>query len=204
MGLLRQIFGPSKEDIWSQLSQELGADYEEGGFFKDGKVVLAHKQWEITLDTYTVHTGKSTIIYTRMRAPYVNRDGFRFNIYRKNIFSGIGKLFGMKDIEIGDAFFDDEFIIQGEPEHLVSRLLSNVAVRQLIQSQPDIHFQVKDDDGWFKSKFPEGVDELYFEVVGVIKDRERLKNLFDLFASVLDELCRYGSAYETEPKVKLE
>ena len=203
MGLLRQVFGPSKEEIWSQLSQELGADYEEGGFFKEGKVVLSHREWEITLDTYTVHTGKSTIIYTRMRAPYVNRDGFRFNIYRKNIFSGIGKLFGVKDIEVGDAFFDDEFIIQGEPEALVSRLLSNVEVRQLIQSQPDIHFQVKDDDGWFKSKFPEGVDELYFEVVGVIKDRERLKSLFDLFALVLDELCRFGSAYETDPNVIL-
>lgn len=204
MGLLRQVFGPSKEEIWSQLSQELGADYQEGSFFKEGKVVLSHREWEITLDTYTVHTGKSTIIYTRMRAPYVNRDGAWFNIYRKSVFSWIGKLFGVKDIEIGDSFFDEEFIIQGEPEALVSRLLSNVEVRQLIQAQPDIHFQVKDDDGWFKSKFPEGVDELYFEVVGVIKDRERLKSLFDLFALVLDELCRFGSAYETDPNVILE
>lgn len=204
MGLLRQVFGPSKEEIWSQLSQELGADYQEGSFFKEGKVVLSHREWEITLDTYTVHTGKSTIIYTRMRAPYVNRDGAWFNIYRKSVFSWVGKLFGVKDIEIGDSFFDEEFIIQGEPEALVSRLLSNVEVRQLIQAQPDIHFQVKDDDGWFKSKFPEGVDELYFEVVGVIKDRERLKSLFDLFALVLDELCRFGSAYETDPNVILE
>lgn len=204
MGLLRQVFGPSKEEIWSQLSQELGADYQEGSFFKEGKVVLSHREWEITLDTYTVHTGKSTIIYTRMRAPYVNRDGAWFNIYRKSVFSWVGKLFGVKDIEIGDSFFDEEFIIQGEPEALVSRLLSNVEVRQLIQAQPGIHFQVKDDDGWFKSKFPEGVDELYFEVVGVIKDRERLKSLFDLFALVLDELCRFGSAYETDPNVILE
>jgi hypothetical protein len=203
MGLFRELFGPSREEIWSQLSNEIGAEYEEGGFFKEGKVVLSYRQWEITLDTYAVHTGKSTIIYTRMRAPFVNKDGFGFNIYRKNIFSGIGKLFGMKDIEVGDAFFDDEFIIQGEPEHLVSRLLSNVEVKQLIQNQPDIHFQVKDDDGWFKGKFPEGVDELYFEVVGVIKDRERLKNLFDLFALILDELCRIGSAYETDPGVSV-
>jgi hypothetical protein len=203
MGLIREIFGASKGEIWSQLSQEIGADYEEGGFFKEGKVVLSHKQWDITLDTYTVHTGKSTIIYTRMRAPYVNRDGFRFNIYRKSVFSGIGKLFGVKDIEIGDSFFDDEFIIQGEPEHLVSRLLSNGMIRQLIQSQPNIHFQVKDDEGLFRKNFPEGVDELYFEVVGVIKDKERLKNLFDLFSLVLDELCRLGSAYEDEPKVTL-
>ena len=29
---------------------------------------------------------------------------------------------------------------------------------------------------------------------GVIKDLERLKALFDLFAAVLDRLCRIGSA----------
>jgi hypothetical protein len=204
MGLLRQVFGPSREEIWSQLSREIGANYEEGGFFNTGKMVLSHRQWQITLDTYTVHTGKSHITYTRMRAPYVNRDGFRFNIHRKNVFSGIGKLFGVKDIEVGDSFFDDQFIIQGEPEHLVRSLLTNGMIRQLIQGQKDIHFQVKSDEGWFKKDFPEGVDELYFEVVGVIKDRERLKSLFDLFSQVLDQLCRLGSAYETDPNVKLE
>ena len=119
MGLVREIFGPSKQEIWSQLSREIGADYQEEGFFKAGKVVLSHREWQISLDTYTVHSGKTTIVYTRMRAPYVNRDGFRFNIYRKNAFSWIGKLFGVSDIEIGDSFFDDEFIVQGEPEHMV-------------------------------------------------------------------------------------
>ena len=204
MGLLREIFGPSKEEIWSQLSREIGANYEEGGFFKNGKVVLSHRQWEITLDTYTVHTGKSHITYTRMRAPFVNRDGFRFKIYRKNVFSGIGRLFGVQDVEVGDAFFDDQFIIQGEPEHLVRSLLINGMIRQLIQNQKDIHFQIKDDEGLFKKNFPEGVDELCFEVVGVIKDKERLKSLFDLFSLVLDELCRLGSAYETDPGVSLQ
>lgn len=204
MGLVREIFGPSRQEIWSQLSQEIGADYQEEGFFKAGMVVLSHREWQITLDTYTVHSGKTTIVYTRMRAPYVNRDGFRFNIYRKNAFSWIGKLFGVSDIEIGDSFFDDEFIIQGEPEHMVRTLLTNSEIRQLIQSQPDIHLQSKDDDGWFKERFPEGVDELYFQVVGVIRDKERLKQLFNLFAAVLDQLCRLGSAYENEPGVRVE
>jgi hypothetical protein len=34
---LRQLFGPSKDEIWSQLSQEIGADYQKGGFFTVGK-----------------------------------------------------------------------------------------------------------------------------------------------------------------------
>jgi hypothetical protein len=203
MGILRQIFGPSKEEMWSQLSREIGAEYQPGGFFKEGKVVLSHREWEITLDTYTVSTGKSHVTYTRIRAPFVNPDGFRFNIYRKGIFSGIGKLLGTQDIEIGDAYFDDEFIIQSSSQDLVYRLLSSIGIRQMIQNQPDIHFEVKDDEGWFQQKFPEGVDELYFQTMGVITDVERLKALFDLFAAVLDQLCRFGSGYETNPGVRV-
>jgi hypothetical protein len=47
------------------------------------------------------------------------------------------------------------------------------------------------------------VDELHFQVVGVIKDVERLKARFDLFATVLDQLCRIGSAYKQEPGITL-
>jgi len=31
---------------------------------------------------------------------------------------------------------------------------------------------VKDDEGWFGRSFPEGVDELYFQVPGVINSME--------------------------------
>jgi hypothetical protein len=212
MGFLRKIFGPSKEEIWSQLSREIGADYRSGGFFREGKVVLSLRDWQITLDTYSVPitTGSSetgTIqtyaTYTRIRAPFVNPDGFYFNIYRKHIFSGIAKLLGTQDIEIGDPYFDDEFIIQSNSTDLVHRLLSNREIKQLIQMQPDVHFEVKDDEGWFGERFPKGVDELYFQTAGVITNKEQLKSLFNLFAAVLDQLCRLGSGYEKDPDVTL-
>ena len=56
-------------------------------------------------------------------------------------------------------------------------------------AQPQIRLEVKDSEGWFGPKFPEDVDELHFQVVGVIKEVDRLKGLFDLFAAVLDRLC---------------
>ena len=37
----------------------------------------------------------------------------------------------------------------------------------------------------------------------MIKEADRLKALFDLFAAVLDRLCRIGSAAEREPGVAL-
>jgi hypothetical protein len=64
--------------------------------------------------------------------------------------------------------------------------------------------EVKDDEGWFGADFPEGVDELYFQVVGVIKEVERLKLIYELFATTLNYLCHIDSAYDDDPQVELK
>jgi hypothetical protein len=203
MGIMREIFGPSKKEIWQELSQQIGSEYVDGGFFKGDKVVAHIKQWTVTLDTYTVSTGNTTITYTRMRAPYVNKDGIRFKIYRSGIFSGIGTALGMQDIEVGFPEFDDNFVIKGNNEEKLKELLENAQIRELMEQQRQFHLEVKDDEGWFGASFPEGVDELYFCVPVIIKDIEQLKGLFDLFAEVLNQLCIIGCAYESNPGVEI-
>jgi hypothetical protein len=207
MGFLRQLFGPSKEEIWRQLASEIGAQYVDGGFWKGDKVQAQHGQWTITLDTYTVsHSdGKtsSSTTYTRIRAPYVNKDGFRFTIYRQGFFSDLGKMLGMQDVEVGYSEFDEAFIIKGNDEQKLRALFANSKIRQLLEMQSAVHLTVKEDEGWFSTKFPEGVDELYFSVMGVIKDIERLKSLYFLFAEILNHLCHIGSAYEDDPHLEL-
>lgn len=197
------MFGPSQKEIWRQLSEDIHATYVDGGFWKGDKVQASHGQWTVTLDTYVVSTGKVTIVYTRMRAPYVNPDGFRFRVYRRGMFSDLGKLLGMQDVEIGHPEFDRDFIIKGSDEGKLRQLFANPRIRALIEGQKGIDFSVKDDEGWFGATFPEGVDELGFVVVGVIKDVERLKHLYELFGETLDELCRMGSAYDSDPGIKL-
>jgi hypothetical protein len=197
-------FGPSKDEVWHQLSREIGAEFVEGGFWAStGSKVQAHVgPWIVTLDVgKSDEDGKSPV--TRLRAPYINPEGFRFTIYRKSVFSDLGKLLGMQDIEVGDPEFDEAFIVKGNNESKVRDLFANPKIRQMIQDQPKIRLDVKDSEGWFGPKFPEDVDELHFQVVGVINDVERLKALFDLFAAVLDQLCRIGSAYKQEPGVSL-
>jgi hypothetical protein len=203
MGALRKIFGPSKAEMWRQVSEQIGATFDEGGFLKSDTVKATDGEWTITLDVYVVSTGSSAIPYTRLRAPYVNPDGFRFNVYRKSIFTPLGKLLGMQDVEVGYAEFDEAFVIQGTDETKLRALFANATIRSLIEAQKAISFSVKDSEGWFGTKFPENVDELHFVTGGIIKDPERLKLLFDLFSETLDELCRIGSAYEEHPQVTL-
>lgn len=204
MGILRELFGPSKEEIWKLLCEQTGSEFVDGSFFSGSdKVVARYKDWTITLDTFTVSDGKTSTTYTRLRAPYVNADGFRFSIYRSGIFSELGELIGFHDIEIGDNDFDKAFILKSKDEKRVKELLEESKIRELISQQPRFHIEVKDDDGWFGTSFPDGVDELYFRVPGIIKDVKQLKELFEIFSEILDRLCIIGSAYQSDSGVKL-
>jgi hypothetical protein len=204
MSFLAGMFGPSREEVWKELCGEIGADFVDGGFWKGDKVQAHVKGWTVTLDVYTVSTGHNTMTFTRMRAPFVSQDSLRFRIYRKSLFSGLGKLLGMQDIEVGySSQFDDDFIVQGNDETKIRALFANPEIRHLIEEQPQIRLELKDDEGFYCSRFPDGVDELYFQVTGVIRDVARLKKLFDLFAEVLEEMHRLGYASDADPGVKL-
>jgi len=195
------LFGPNKKEMWQQLAEEINASYVDGGFWQGDRVEAHVDNWTVVLDTYVVSTGKSTITYTRMRAPFVNINNFYFKIYRSGMFTGLGKLLGMQDINVGYEEFDEDFVIKSNSEEKVRQLFSNSSIRALIQDQPQINLEIKDDEGYFKAHFPEGVDELCFMVTGVIKDIERLKELYELFAEVLRELCNNGYASTEEPGV---
>lgn len=205
--LFKGLFGRNKDEVWQQLCREIGADFIDGGIWKGDKVQAHVKGWTITLDsnTETAGRGGSGVGYTRMRAPYLNRDGFRFKIYREGLLSGVAKKFGMQDVEVGVPEFDDEFIIQANDEDKIRKLCANSTIRKLIQDQPSIHLEVKDDEGWAGgATFPQGVDELSFEVPGIITDLERLKSLYELFVECLNQLCQIGSAEDADPGLSLQ
>ena len=202
MSILKALFGPSQKEIWRQLSREVRGRFHEGGFLSTSAVQARHRDWIITLDTYTQSTGNTTQTFTRLRAPYFNPEGFRFEIYRASIFSGLGKSLGMQDIQVGHRRFDEDFVIKGTEAGRVRRLFDNEKIRRLINAQPKIRLSVKAHEGWL-SKFPAGVDELHFQSGGVIKDLAQLRALFDLFAEVLQQVCHEGRAYEDDVRIHM-
>ncbi len=196
-------FGPSKDEMWRTLADQIGADFVAGGFWSGSKVQAHVGPWTITLDTFVVSTGKSSHTYTRMRSPFVNPGGFRFSVRPAHVLTPVAKLLGFHDIEIGDPEFDEAFILQGNDPERVIAFFANPRLRSLIRAQPHLALQVKDDEGWFHTRFPDGVDELYFQAGGVVKEVGRLKGLFDLFAEALHQLTAIDSATKDDPGVNL-
>jgi hypothetical protein len=198
--LLRELFGPSRDEIWRQLASEIDANYVDGDFWKRDKVQASHAGWLITLEEHGRYH------HTHMRAPFLNPGGFRFTVYRKGIFSELGKSLGMQDVEVGHPDFDCDFVIKGTDDTKLRQLFGNARIRELIAAQPRIHFEVKDAHGIFANLFsekpPENLDVLEFEIHSrpSIKEKEHLRLLFDLFAETLDELCRMGTARSAQVK----
>jgi hypothetical protein len=192
---LRKLFGPSQEEIWQQLARELQATFTTGGFTRPMRMQARVGTWTVTLES---HTAKG-LVCTQMRAAYVNPEGFRFAIYRGGLFSDIGKVFGLQDIEVGDPELDRDFIIQGNDSAKLKSLFVPLRIRDLIKAQPSISLQLRGDEGWFGEALPEGVDQLWFAVAEGIVDIDRLRQLYDLFGEVLQRLGHLGSAYENDP-----
>ncbi|MDE2886835.1 MAG: DUF3137 domain-containing protein [Gemmatimonadota bacterium] len=208
MSIRRSIFGPSKDEIWRQMASDIEGEFVDGGFWRENAVTYNHGEWRIILDTRTETTYSGTMMmtmqYTRMRAPFVNKDGLYFDVSLEGFLNSIGRLFGMRDIVIGDRFFDDRFLIKGNSPEKIKLLLADERIRELFQKQPKVHLRIKDDEGIFGADFPDGVDELYFECAGVIKEAEALKDLFELFCRILERLVQIDSAYEDDPNVRLK
>ena len=170
-------------------------------------MLARHDEWTLTLDIHNVVicAGKVTTVipYTRIRAPYINPANFRFSIYRKNLLSEIGKFLGMQDIDVGHPEFDDQFIIKGNDPAKVRLLFQNALLRESLASQREVHFAVKDDEGWFGQNFPADVDELQYAVRGSISEVDRLKSMFDAFMICLDSMHQIGEAEARDPGMTL-
>jgi hypothetical protein len=204
MGFLNKIFGPSKATIWKKIATDIGGEYIDGGFWGKGVLMYKHNNWELYLDTYTQSTGKSSTTYTRLRVPFVTKNNIRFSIYREGFFSKIGKFFGMQDIITGDIEFDKKFIIKGNDEFKIKHLLGDQSLKRLFYSIKSVNASVKDNEGWFTKKYPENVDLLYFNTIGIIKDKDTLKNLFELFGTLLDRMVDINFADSESPNFNVK
>ena len=61
MGLLRSLLGPSKSEIWPEISKQIGGEFIDGGFWGKDVLVYQHGEWEILLDTYSVSHGSFSL-----------------------------------------------------------------------------------------------------------------------------------------------
>lgn len=204
--------GEEEEQALRQLASGIGAEFVKTKSPYSAlprpyiRVVAKVGKWTIALDAEErwgsggEHTGGSTQTFTRIRAPYVSKDGFQFKIERSGLLMRLlTRLLREKIVKLGDPDFDREFIITGNNEANVWALFANARIRELIQHETCFPwvFQPKSRGTLV------GVDILLLDYTDEeLTDVDRLKSLFELFEEVLNQLCRIGSASEDEPDLE--
>lgn len=184
---------PSKEEAWTALAGRRAGNPVLSKKGKVKQIRFALDPFELVLDTYTESSGQSSQTYTRGRILFPVRDEFRFQVYRRTVFSGIGKYFGMQDIEVGHPQLDRDFIVKAESAGRVQALLLRSGVSNALLALGNGKLETRK----YRKR---GVDttnvrELRYLVSGVLRDAQKLDALVDLFADVNQHLIRSGAAW---------
>jgi hypothetical protein len=143
--IVSYFVGQGRRKAWSDFAERIGANYDSGGsWFGRPTVTGVYQHHQFKLDSFTRRSGKSSTTYTRITVYLNNRTPFTLTIYQEGLFSKIGKAMGMKDIQIGDEEIDQRYVIKGEPETEVLRVLSSLGMRQRLLEAPYLHIDIKD------------------------------------------------------------
>ena len=77
--------------------------------------------------TYTTGSGKSRQTWQACGVRCENPQGLTFQLGTQNALSRLGTLLGMQDVQVGDAAFDQRFVVKtSDPEFLRAALLPEV------------------------------------------------------------------------------
>lgn len=122
---IAHFHGKRVEAAWTDTANKLGLRYEPGGFLAGGRQISGNLNGQfVVVDTISRGSGNSRTTYTRFRVRYPNALGLGLRLTREGFFSGIGKFFGMQDIEVGDQAFDDQVMIKGSDPAAIVQFLT--------------------------------------------------------------------------------
>lgn len=196
------LFGKSRKEVWQDIAQGIKGEFHEGGMLKTGHVTYHYKKWTVYLDDYHVQAGNVPIIYTRVRVPFINTNDLEMNVHKMSIFSNLAKKLGGQDILIGDAAFDEEWILKGNNEELVKNLLKRGTIRQLIMDEEKLRVEIKKVEGKENKQYRSTESQLTFLVQDQIKDEDRIRALMRLVQYILDAFVALGITPEKSPQSK--
>jgi hypothetical protein len=174
------IKGQDENEVWQQIHQQfvqnpdpleylaviqqgtlrltLAIDIDLGGGFESG--------YETT--TFTAPLPASTL--------------FRFAIHDEHFTDEIGKFFGMQDVVIGFGQFDKKLIIKTNDEARVKTVFADASIREVFESLENFTF------GIHTQHSADSQNEVVLELIieSGITDRDRLRNIYTAFFSVLN------------------
>lgn len=199
MKLRSSVYG--WRSVWMEFAEEKAGDVVDEQKAFTMRVPAKEKPWTVTFTMNPRGTGASASDFTTVALPYKAKGAFSFAIFNRNWIQEAGKVFGVQDIEVGDADFDRDYIIKGSDEKAVKRLFGNERLKELIRMQKSVHLSIHDEPAELKpyGTVPPGVNILAFRDNEAINSFERLGEIHELMVVCLDQLVEIDRASNSDP-----
>lgn len=141
---------------------------------------------QVQVDTAT-RGGDSSKKYTRFRVEYPRSLGLGLKLTEQGMLSGVKKLFGEQDIEVGDSWFDQAVVVKGSNAEQVVQFFSPARRREVIA---------------FFAEFPGakiGDHEIKWEKAGVVDQPSGILNPLERMADLAQWFIREQEPVEEAP-----
>jgi|GEM_PF-3596599 len=170
------IMAPKKKKLdqaWQKAAKRLNLEFSPGGLFDYPDIKGELHGFQIAVDKYSESVGRKDSACTRYIVRYPKL-GLGLRLSRQSFFTGIAKLVGSQDIEVGERFFDDDVVVKGDPA-LVDKIVDylnharRMRIHRLLMSYEDA--VVADAETII---ITDGVEKLPYRIVSVIQDLVRV------------------------------
>jgi hypothetical protein len=165
-------------EAWNELAKQTGLTFKPATFSDDQRAVFGvYRQRQIRLETFKIRAGTySNLTYTRIMVTLNQPGDLCMTLHEARVlFARISEKLGMSDIKIGDEDLDRRFVIQGQPENKIVRLLSSPEIRKQLRPTIDLCIKVE----W---------PMITYTKFGVEVNPDTLIALFDLLCLMSDEI----------------
>ena len=121
---------------------------------------------DVVVDSYVASIGRASLVHTRARLQVPTLADRTVKISREGLLASVGKLFGTQDVQVGEARYDDGFLIKAsDPEWLRQHL--DEAFRERHLQRPSVLIVLEDG-------------QLSAVRLGIEHDPQRLREQVDL------------------------
>ena len=182
--VLTEYTRKKRNRLWSAVADALHLEFVPAtGLTGRPAIYGSQRGVQVNIDIRVYGNGKNQQTYTRVEAELPRETPEDLLISKEGFFSGVGKLFGVQDIQVGIPKVDEAFIIKGSNEHDVAHLM-----RQETMLPPLI--QLCSQRGGVAS------GRAWIEIHGFVEDQRRLEVMLD---QVLDVVAATEAVLDRPP-----
>lgn len=179
MDEVKTISGKTEEQVWQQLTVSL---LNEKNFFDYHLIIeQQNKKVELVIDIDPGGGFESGFSTTVFKAALPAAGNFRLALHHEGFIDEIGKFFGMEDVIIGYAEFDNKIVVKTNDRSKAKIIFSDKGARELFQSLTNFTFEVKKED----LDAAQSNTSLELTIEEGITEPEALRKIYHAFFNVL-------------------